>query len=502
MKKTLLLAIFCAFLLSTSEARANIYGLLVLAENPALNLMQGTSLMLMSYEEGAYYRLYLEAYQFEGQVFRSGGSSGTFDCYPAYPGLCAIVPTQTEIDFDNPDPSILEADFYIDTVFVQEVAPGVYYGYDPAYYFGFGGGEYPPEYTFAPCWCGGYVQVVRIYLGTLGVLLPKPVFYLQRLPFTGAISDPSPNALQDDITNMTQSIMVGEQVYVKLTGPSNRPPQGLVYTAEGNAIEDWVVTYNEPQDPNSKAEIKPLRTNLNPILIMWPFGSFTGTTYKLQCAYLIYGRAYVRRTFYKVFRPNVEVDADFTNQITVDDKWDPDVPTALHLGELNEFRPGIRFTLNSATAPPGFTRGAYEWVQVVEETSERSFGHGTTRYVKKGGGLDTKYPYAQVTTLQNSTSDSPGIGMTSIDPIVSANDSFLMYLMFIPDRRDDYTFPKYVPLKEIVWGWRANAVGTYNGVDFVSAELTNVAQVGPGIGDANRYPRWSRNWTSLIYVEQ
>jgi hypothetical protein len=500
MKKSFLLAIFCAFFLTATEARANIYGLIVLAENPALNLMEGASLMLMSYEEGAYYRLHLEAYQFEGNTLRSSGASGTYDCYPAYPGLCAIVPTQTEINFDNPDPSILEADFYVDTVFIQQVAPGVYYGYDPAYYFGFGGGEYPPEFTFAPCWCGTYVQVVRIYLGTLGVLLPKPMFYLVKEPFTEAIIEASPNALPVDITNKTESIMVGEQNRIKLV--SQRNLMALAYVAEGNAIEDWIVTYNRFEDPESTADIKPLRTTLNPILIMWPFGSFTGTTYKLSCAYIVYGKTYVKQAFFKVFKPNVEVEASFTNEIKVDDKWTDSGSIALHLGELNEFRPGIRFTLKSATPPSGFPSGSYEWVQVVEEKSERSFGHGNTRYVKKGGGLDTRYPYAQVTTLQKSTYDSPGIGMTSIDPIVSANDSYLMYLMFIPDRRDDFGSPKYVPLKEISWGWRANAVGTYNGIDFVSAELTNVLPSGPGISDATRYPRWSRNWNSLVYEEQ
>jgi hypothetical protein len=127
MKKIFLLSVFCALFCAATEARANIYGLIVLAENPALNLMEGTSLMLMSYEEGAYYRPYMEAYQFEGAVFRSGGSSGAFDCYPAYPGICAIVPTQTTIDFDNPDPSILEADFYLDTYYIVEVSPGVYW---------------------------------------------------------------------------------------------------------------------------------------------------------------------------------------------------------------------------------------------------------------------------------------------------------------------------------------------------------------------------------------
>jgi hypothetical protein len=306
------------------------------------------------------------------------------------------------------------------------------------------------------------------------------------------------------VTNQTSSILVGDQVQTEIL--TQRPAFGIVWVAEGGAIEDWLVSYAAFQDPNSTATIKPLRTNINPLLAMWPFGSVAGSTYKLTCVFVVYGRTYGRRTFYKVFKPDVPngigIDADYTNQIMADDTWDPNVQAALHLGEVNEFRPGMRFTFGGAVMPAGFPNGNYEWVQVVQDSSRRSYSDGVDVFAKIGGGLDTTYPYAQVTTLQNTTFDSPGLEITSTYPNVSIKDDYLMYLMFIPPARDVYRSPKYAPLKEIAWGWRANAAGTFEGQTFVSATITNPSLIGPGIGDADRYPLWSRNWKGIPYVKQ
>lgn len=394
----------------------------------------------------------------------------------------------------------------MDTVFIQQVAPGVFYGYDPAYYFGFGGGDYPPEYTFSPCWCGGYVQVVRVYLGTLAVLLPKPPFDLRKVSFTEALTETAAaNVLPNEIiTDMTQSIMIGTQVQVQLL--FQRPVQGLVFSAEGGPIEEWVVTYEEFEDPNSKAEIKPLRTNVNPIRAMWPFGSFNGSTYKLTASYQVYGRTYTRKTFFKVFAPSIEngglgINAVFNSFIAVDDQWD--TPIALHFGQLNELNSGIRFDLFDVYIPDGFPQAAYfEWVQVVENTSRRSFANDVDTFVKSGGGLDTRYPYAAVGTLERFTIDSPGIEMNSTFPRLSVKDDFLMYLMYIPEPQDSYRVGKFVPVKEIKWGWKGDAEGTFLGTEFIDADLTNTGLIGPTIVDATRYPLWTRNWKGIPYVKQ
>jgi hypothetical protein len=141
-------------------------------------------------------------------------------------------------------------------------------------------------------------------------------------------------------------------------------------------------------------------------------------------------------------------------------------------------------------------------VQVVENSSRSSYSNGVDVFAKIGGGLDTRYPHAQVTTLEKTTSDSPGLQITPVYPNVSIKDDYLMYLMFIPPARDVYRNPKYVPLKEIGWRWPANAAGTFEGQTFISAEITNPILIGPGIGDADRYPLWTRNWKGIPYVKQ
>jgi hypothetical protein len=152
MRRSILLSLLFAFFLSTLEAKADIYGLIAIAENPALNTMQGAALMLMSYEEASVYDIYLVSEMYEGGVLRSGGESPGYDGYPVYPGIVAIVNTQNTLDYDNPDPHVLFGDFYVGCYVYIPVQGGVLW-YDPAGYEFFGG-EYPSEYTFAPCWFG------------------------------------------------------------------------------------------------------------------------------------------------------------------------------------------------------------------------------------------------------------------------------------------------------------------------------------------------------------
>jgi hypothetical protein len=518
MKKSFLLAIFCALFLTATEARANIYGLLVLAENPALNLMQGTTLMLMSYEEGAYYRPYLEAYQFEGQVFRSGGASGAYDCYPVYPGLCAIVATQTELDFSNPDPSILEGDFYVDTVFVLQVAPGVYYGYDPAYYFGFGGGEYGPEFTFAPCWCGDYVVVVRIYLGTLGLLFPKPEFpYAVDESPTLAIAEndiPNTNQLRRIISGRGNVNIVGERFYPTLVpNPPSRPVTSVVWEIEGNIIEEFVVNYvgkdkrsdDQAKNPdlNTTGKVTDFNPNGRQVRMLWWDGSFQGSTYKIVARFNIFGRTY--RTVpgtVVVYKPRVTLTAEYNSSPIVSDLYDPDDPDSFwtHLGSpIFGNNDGINFRMTEHVVPGGFQEGDYQWVQVVSSTTRRQLDPAT--YTFTSNGLDTTYPYFEIDNPDMAeTEDSPGEPFLTTRLGVPAyrkheiTDTFSMYLMFRPRQRFDYE-TEWVPLKKVFWGWKAQSTATLDpqtgvmiGGTITGSDLDDIT-----IADPIAYPEWTKN---------
>jgi hypothetical protein len=530
MKKSFLFAIFCALFLTAIEARANIYGLLVLAENPALNLMQGTSLMLMSYEEGAYYRPYLEAYQFEGQVFRSGGASGAFDCYPAYPGICAVVPTQTEFDVLNSDPSILEGDFYIDTVFVQQVAPGVYYGYDPAYYFGFGGGEYPPEFTFAPCWCGGYVQVVRIYLGTLGLVFPKPEVFTTLEDVDDTILAAMPDRIGEiPRTNQTRilsgnilPVMIGERYQLGFT-IRNRPSGFVDWIVGGKFVESWNAMCGSKKDPQTCGPTEPITSadttspNLartRPI-VMWYVGSFQGLFAQIIPRFTLYGRLYGGPAgAAQVFAPNVNVTASYENTIAVRNTFRSPTPDFSNFYTCFGVRrtgdppgaPGIRFTLTSQSIPSGFAQGFYQWVQVVESggytESNSNLGNPDESYTTFG--LDTTYPYRGIDLASiTDTSDSPNLRWTLQNGKPSHlqqdfESSFTMYLMYLPVSTTNLS-TRWVPVKAYTWGFNVTATaitdvltGSMQGGN-VNFNLEPIAPV-PNID----FPRWTRNAINLI----
>jgi|SRR5262245_45455594 len=175
MRRPVLLSIFFALFIATINARANIYGLTAMAENPSLNAMQGAALMMVGYEEAYWYNIYLRSFMYEGAVLRSSGDAFGADGYPLINGYVAMGNTQNTLDFDNPDPHILYGDFYLGPYFYKTDPTGSTQWYDPMGY-SFFGSDYRPEYTFVPCRCGGYQKYQTIYLGSLGLLFEKPKF--------------------------------------------------------------------------------------------------------------------------------------------------------------------------------------------------------------------------------------------------------------------------------------------------------------------------------------
>ena len=160
-----------------------------MAESPGLNAMQGAALMTVGYEEAYWYNLYLRSVMYEGADLRSSGDAFGADGYPVINGYVALVNTQNTLDFDNPDPHIVYGDFYLKPYYNTASPTGVTSWYDPLGYSLFGG-DYPPEYTFHPCHCGGYQKYQHIYLGSLGLLFEKPKFELILAPVPAQTDDP------------------------------------------------------------------------------------------------------------------------------------------------------------------------------------------------------------------------------------------------------------------------------------------------------------------------
>ena len=161
MRRPILLSIFFAFFISTINARADVYGLIAMAESPGLNAMQGAALMTVGYEEAYWYNLYLRSVMYEGADLRSSGDAFGEDGYPVINGYVALVNTQNTLDFDNPDPHIVYGDFYLKPYYNTASPTGVTSWYDPLGYSLFGG-DYSPEYTFHPCHCGGYQNIIHL----------------------------------------------------------------------------------------------------------------------------------------------------------------------------------------------------------------------------------------------------------------------------------------------------------------------------------------------------
>ena len=504
MKKSVLLALFFAFFLSTLEARANIYGLIAMAENPSLNAMQGVSLMLAGYEEAYYYDIYEESYLYEGQALRSSGGAYGVDGYPTYNGYVAIVNTQNTLDYDNPDPHVLYGDFYLGAYFYVSV-PGGYLWYDP-YGYSYFGGDYPSEYTFAPCYCGGYQVYQFIYLGSLGLNYPKTTIDMilvdNPAAFAGqAEGRPPAGPLSSEIIqNRTIPIQAGEQADVAITANSIPVPptailSNFIWSWGGSAVEEWKASYNSNGDPNSRTFIAPVDYTTNPMTIMWHSGSPSGTSYTLRCIFRVNNKVYTRSSTFKVFRPQVAVTSSILPTPTVTNLYDNSGDWALHLGiRSSSALSGINFNYSNLNVPAGFQPGTLQWVQVIKKTSRKSIDtSGGQVSIQAEDVLDTEYPYSS----GNPTYDSPVQGFTTIYTRSMADDSFKMYLMYRPTASRSTFFPRWVTLKTIAWGWKGDGQVTLNPTtgQIASGSLLSGSVTTPVIVDEFEFPEWGRNIT-------
>jgi hypothetical protein len=506
MRRPILLALFFAFFLSTLEARANIYGLIAMAENPALNAMQGGALMLASYEEAYYYDIYLESYLYEGSILRSSGAAFGSDGYPAYNGFVAIVNTQNTLDYDNPDPHDLYGDFYLGAYFYYPI-PGGFLWYDP-YGYSFFGGDYPAEYTFLPCYCGGYQVYQLIYLGSLELVYPKNqlemVAYEDTLALAGeAASIPRTNQYipAEDLTNKTIPIQVGERLTLgivvrNVVVPPNAILNNFVWTWDGQAIEDWKVSHNGERDQLSRTFIADVDYLTNPIKIMWYSGDFSGASYTLRVVFRVNTRLYTRKVTFKVYRPQITVTSSILPTPTVDSLYDNSGEWTLHLGLRNSsVLPGINFIYSNLNVPNGFGTGNLQWVQVIKRTTRNNYNDDASEEIPLDveDVLDTEYPY----TYANPAYDSPVHGFTTLYTRNEADDEFKMYLMYLPQRSRYYSAIQWVTLKTISWGWKGS------GRVFVNRDTGQIddgvklsgSVTSPTVVDEIEYPEWGRNIT-------
>ncbi|NBV21899.1 MAG: hypothetical protein EBS05_08255 [Proteobacteria bacterium] len=196
------------------------------------------------------------------------------------------------------------------------------------------------------------------------------------------------------------------------------------------------------------------------------------------------GKTMQRKCKFEVADPPVSVSTD-TGTIALDSNHPDSLADSLHFGTPSG-NPGVRFT---HTGTPQI--GAFQWVQIANSSVSKLNKSGN-HWKLTASGLDSGYPYspnnpADDSPLVEGYNDEAGGSREPLDGAyndVEANDSFTMYLMYMPGGND-----VWVPIRQVDWSWSARAVNGEGGWSFPVAPAKNV----PAAIRATGWPTWNQN---------
>ena len=276
------------------------------------------------------------------------------------------------------------------------------------------------------------------------------------------------------ITGTTQDVIVGQKISltadIQPAGTTFSNPQ---WTVPGNRIAGYTAN-------NTTGTVTQLsNTSGSSINFYWVDG---GNGRQVQLSATINGQTVTASATFNVKRPTGQVTTQ-TGTVNVDN-----LALKLRYGTfIDNGINGIAFSSN-ITIPSGFS-GSLKWVQIATPLRRRRLNSGAwERWT--GAGLDTQFPYDTGST----TNDSPETALESIYQEKTVNDSFEMWLMFLPDGTDSIL----VPLRKVNWSWAGDAVRSGQSWSLVSSSNTQ----NPSDADTTTYPTWTRNVTSNTWVSE
>lgn len=163
--------------------------------------------------------------------------------------------------------------------------------------------------------------------------------------------------------------------------------------------------------------------------------------------------------------------------------------------------PGIVFTASVDHPADKFgSEGEFQCVQLVNDglhyttIKEKQFvGNSYHQWV-----LDNSYPYLPSIATGNGKEfdDLPSAGPENDAKKQGTADQFIMYLMFKPPGSNT----KWVPLKEMGWQWKFEAVIT-NFIWTLVPGSTGATVNSPGT-PTHTHPEWKANWSPFQWVPQ
>jgi hypothetical protein len=275
-----------------------------------------------------------------------------------------------------------------------------------------------------------------------------------------------------NITNTTQSVVVGQQIVLYA---SYALPSGVTVSSQSWSVPGTIVA-GYTGSPSSGSVSTSVTLNQQSTMFYWVYaGSSLQVTFKL--------------TLSDGTSPSATATFNVAGA-TVSKMSTPTGSVGIYAGPVLGYGPvGIKFSPTPTT--PSADSGQFEWVQLITTTTGgtvKTCINVTQPPTSSGTGLDTDYPFATGT----STQDSPSLSLVSSSYSQEARSfSANMYLLWNPALPSGCTpgssctsIP--VPLESVSWGWSGTA--SYSAGNW---SRTSSSQTTPSWVAGTSYPIWS-----------
>lgn len=279
-----------------------------------------------------------------------------------------------------------------------------------------------------------------------------------------------------DFTDETHSILVGSQVNLTcVLEPNILAISNYTWGVPGMHIAGYTAT-----DAIGVVDTNVIYTNAN-VLFYWIEG---GTSRQVQCQaeLLINGATQfmTAKTFFGVQRPTAAINVQTLGTVRVDNNFYTGL-LGLYLSGTNGI--GMRFI--GAT---NFSGGTWAWCQLATPLIRRVKNSTNIWYRATGSGLDKHFPYdASALDANRNALDRPGMSILDGLAEVDIQDSFEMYLMFMPPGASSI----WIPIRQVNWVWGGRAVPINGLWDLVPG--TGYKSNNPPDFETFAHPQWSDN---------
>jgi hypothetical protein len=288
----------------------------------------------------------------------------------------------------------------------------------------------------------------------------------------------------ENISSSNNTLIVGEQINLKaVIDVTNLASQATYQWVLPN---DAISYYDENATSNPVKRLDSNQLSSNAITF---YLTASNSAAPITCNVTINGSQFALSNSLNVVKPNVNLSATINSNpnagVHVDQVYGF---YALRFGYfLNPYLYGIRFDRSHIIEPVGFETADLCYTQIIQSSIENN-------NTVISNSLDNRFIYAAISYAADSPRTPLNVSTTDIfNPTRSpftANDNFLMYVMYKPKLPNSC----YVPLVNVSWSWGGTAEANLLHSSW-TLKSSHSSTSGTGI-ETDSPPNWSSIYTN------